>query len=142
MQLTEVAAGRGDQANPANRLKVGDVQISGSYGLDEVSAAARVAARISSKDPETSLHCRVGVQRVRVHDLLHSYASLLLLAGEPMLYVKDQFGHSTVQVTVDLYGHVRPGLNRGAVNRLAEATRPGSPSVQQLHSNYTSSVGG
>jgi integrase len=96
MQLTEVAAGRGDQANPANRLKVGDVQISGSYGLDEVSAAARVAARISSKDPETSLHCRVGVQRVRVHDLLHSYASLLLLAGEPMLYVKDQLGHSTV----------------------------------------------
>jgi len=68
-----------------------------------------------------------GVRRVRLHDLRHTYASLLLLAGEPMLYVKEQLGHSTVQVTVDLYGHVRPGLNRGAVNRLAEATRPGSP---------------
>jgi integrase len=75
-----------------------------------------------------------------VHDLRHSYASLLLLAGEPMLYVKEQLGHATVQVTVDLYGHVRPGLNRGAVNRLAEATRPGSPAVQ-LHSNYTPPVG-
>jgi hypothetical protein len=28
---------------------------------------------------------------------------------------------------MDFYGHIRPGLNRGAVNRLAEATRPGAP---------------
>jgi len=84
---------------------------------------------------------KAGVRPVRIHDLRHTYASLLLLAGEPMLYVKEQLGHSTVQVTVDLYGHVRPGLNRGAVNRLAEATRPGSP-ITQLHSNYTSPVAG
>jgi len=77
-----------------------------------------------------------GVRPVRIHDLRHTYASLLLLAGEPMLYVKEQLGHSSVQVTVDLYGHVRPGLNRGAVNRLAESTRPGS-AIVQLHSDYT-----
>src|SRR5262245_18373616 len=79
---------------------------------------------------------RAKVRPVRIHDLRHTYASLLLLAGEPMLYVKEQLGHSTVQVTVDLYGHVRPGLNRGALNRLAEATRPGAP-ITQLHSDYT-----
>jgi integrase len=84
---------------------------------------------------------KAGGRPVRIHDLRHTYASLLLLAGEPMLYVKEQLGHSTVQVTVDLYGHVRPGLNRGAVNRLAESTRPGSP-VVELHSNYTSPVAG
>jgi integrase len=56
-----------------------------------------------------------------------------------MIYVKEPLGHSTIQVTVDLYGHIRPGLNRGAVNRLAESTRPGSPTVQ-LHSNYTQTV--
>jgi integrase len=80
---------------------------------------------------------RAEVRSIRIHDLRHTYASLLLLAGEPMLYVKEQLGHSTVQVTVDYYGHIRPGLNRGAVNRLAEATRPGAPSVE-LHSDYTS----
>jgi integrase len=80
---------------------------------------------------------RAEVRSIRIHDLRHTYASLLLLAGEPMLYVKEQLGHSTVQVTVDFYGHIRPGLNRGAVNRLAEATRPGTPALE-LHSDYTS----
>ena len=34
-----------------------------------------------------------------------------------MIYVKEQLGHSSIQVTVDLYGHVQPGENRDAVNR-------------------------
>src|SRR5262245_20502587 len=79
---------------------------------------------------------RAEVHQTRIHDLRHTYASLLLLAGEPMFYVKEQLGHSTVQVTVDLYGRIRPGLNRGAVNHLAEATRPGAPAIE-LHSDYT-----
>jgi integrase len=70
---------------------------------------------------------RAEVRAIRIHDLRHTYASLLLLAGELMLYVKEQLGDSTVQVTVDFYGYIRPGLNRGAVNRLAEATRSGAP---------------
>jgi len=65
---------------------------------------------------------RVGLRGVRLHDLRHTYASLLLQAGEPMLYVKEQLGHSSIQVTVDLYGHIKPGMNREAVDRLAQAT--------------------
>ena len=41
-----------------------------------------------------------------------------------MLYVKEQLGHSTIQTTVDLYGHVQPGKNREAVDRLAALTQP------------------
>jgi hypothetical protein len=37
----------------------------------------------------------------------------VLLAGEPMLYVKEQLGHSTVQVTVDFYGHISTGAESG-----------------------------
>jgi hypothetical protein len=46
----------------------------------------------------------------------------LLQAGEPIAYVKEQLGHSSIQVTVDLYVHFVPGANRGAVDRLAAAT--------------------
>jgi integrase len=61
---------------------------------------------------------------VRFHDLRPTYASLLLQAREPIGYVKPQLGHSSIQVTVDRYGHFVPGANRSAVDRLAEITDP------------------
>src|SRR5262249_51907994 len=59
-----------------------------------------------------------GVRRVRFHDLRHPFASLLLQNGESPVYVKEQMGHSSIQVTVDLYGHLIPGGNQQAVDRL------------------------
>ncbi len=59
-----------------------------------------------------------GVRQVRFHDLRHSFALLLLQNGESPVYVKDQMGHSSIQVTVDLYGHLIPGGNKQAVDRL------------------------
>jgi integrase len=67
-----------------------------------------------------------GVRQVRFHDLRHSFASLLLQNGESPVYVKDQMGHSSIQVTVDLYGHLIPGGNTQAVDRLDSAT-PAQP---------------
>lgn len=61
-----------------------------------------------------------GVRRVRFHDLRHTFASLLLQNGESPVYVKEQMGHSSIQVTVDLYGHLIPGGNQQAVDRLDE----------------------
>jgi integrase len=59
-----------------------------------------------------------GLRRVRFHDLRHTFASLLLQNGESLTYVKEQMGHSSIQVTVDIYGHLVPGGNRQAVNKL------------------------
>lgn len=63
-----------------------------------------------------------GLRSVRLHDLRHTYAVLLLQAGEPVPYVSQQLGHSSIQVTVDIYGRFIPGANRQAVERLAAAT--------------------
>ena len=63
-----------------------------------------------------------GLRRVRFHDLRHTFASLLITHGESLAYVKEQLGHSSIQITVDLSGHLVPGANRNAVDRLAEAT--------------------
>jgi hypothetical protein len=46
-----------------------------------------------------------------------SFASILLMNGESPAYVKEQLGHSSIKITVDVYGHVIPGANRQAVNR-------------------------
>lgn len=61
---------------------------------------------------------KAGLRRIRFHDLRHSFASLLIQAGEPLAYIKDQLGHSSIKMTVDVYGHLVPGANRQAVNRL------------------------
>ena len=43
---------------------------------------------------------------IRVHDLRHSFASLLIQNGESLAYVKEQMGHHSIKITVDTYGHL------------------------------------
>ena len=66
---------------------------------------------------------KAGLRKVRFHDLRHSYASWLIANRESLAYVRDQLGHHSIQITVDLYGHLVPGENREAVNRL-DAPQP------------------
>jgi integrase len=61
---------------------------------------------------------RAGLRRVRIHDLRHTFASLLIQNGESLAYVKEQMGHHSIQITVDTYGHLVPGANREAVAKL------------------------
>jgi len=63
-----------------------------------------------------------GLRRIRVHDLRHTFASLLIQQGESLAYVRDQLGHASIQLTVDTYGHLIPGANRQAVDRLDDDT--------------------
>jgi integrase len=61
---------------------------------------------------------KAGLRRIRIHDLRHTYASLLIQNGESLAYVKEQLGHHSIQMTVDTYGHLVPGGNKAAVDRL------------------------
>ena len=70
--------------------------------------------------------------RFRFHDIRHTYASLLLTQGESLHYVKEQMGHASIQTTVDVYGHLVPGSNRNAVNRLDD---PEAPALRVLNAS-------
>ena len=61
---------------------------------------------------------RHGGRRPRLHDLRHTFASLLIQAGESLAYVRDQLGHHDISLTVNTYGHLVPGSNKEAVDRL------------------------
>ena len=61
---------------------------------------------------------KAGIRRIRIHDLRHTFGSLLLQNGASIVYVKEQMGHSSIQVTVDTYGHLIPGANVCFVDRL------------------------
>jgi integrase len=73
------------------------------------------------------------LRQIRLHDLRHSYASLILQQGESVTYVKEQMGHHSIQVTVDLYWHLIPGANRAAANRLEAHILPTSQVAAAAH---------
>jgi len=78
---------------------------------------------------------RAKLRRIRFHDLRHTFASLLIQNGESLAYVKDQLGHSSIKMTVDVYGHLVPGANRAAVNRLPSLPVALSKSANQASAN-------
>jgi integrase len=47
---------------------------------------------------------------------------MLIQAGESLAYAKEQLGHHSITITVDVYGHLIPGTNKAAVDRLDDAT--------------------
>jgi malonate decarboxylase alpha subunit len=76
-------------------------------------------------DPDNLYHryfrpvlTKAGLRKIRLHDLRHTFGSLLIQSGASIVYVKEQMGHSSIQVTVDTYGHLIPGANVSFVDRL------------------------
>lgn len=61
-----------------------------------------------------------GVQRITVHGLRHTSATLLLRAGIPTHVVQQRLGHSNSGTTLDLYAHVLPDQQADAASRLAK----------------------
>jgi integrase len=60
------------------------------------------------------LVARAGVPRIRVHDLRHTYATIALRTGVHPAIVSERLGHSSIAITIDLYSHAVPGLQREA----------------------------
>ena len=76
-------------------------------------------------DPDNLYHryfqpvlAKAGLRKIRLHDLRHTFGSQLIQSGASIVYVKEQMGHSSIQVTVDTYGHLIPGANVSFVDRL------------------------
>lgn len=52
------------------------------------------------------------------HNIRDTFGSLHAENGEPLKWVSEQMGHSSIKVTADLYMRFAPGVNRGAADRL------------------------
>ncbi|MCL6455098.1 MAG: site-specific integrase [Alicyclobacillus sp.] len=65
----------------------------------------------------------IDVPKIRFHDLRHTHASLLLQQGVHPKIVSERLGHATVQITLDTYSHVLPGMQKSAANQLDQVLR-------------------
>lgn len=61
---------------------------------------------------------KAGLPSIRFHDLRHTSATLLLLGGAHPKVVQERLGHSQISVTMDIYSHVLPGMQREAASAL------------------------
>jgi integrase len=66
---------------------------------------------------------RSGVRPIRLQDVRHTHASLLLAAGINPKVVSERLGHSSVAFTLDTYAHVMPGMQPEAAERFMELVR-------------------
>jgi integrase len=55
---------------------------------------------------------------MRFHDLRHTHVAMLIAQGEHPKVIQTRLGHSSIQVTLDLYGHLFEGLDEAAAARL------------------------
>ena len=56
--------------------------------------------------------------KIRFHDLRHTHATMLLQQGVNPKIVQERLGHSQVTVTLDIYSHVLPNMQKEAVQKL------------------------
>lgn len=63
------------------------------------------------------LVARAGLKVIRLHDARHTHASLMLKQGIHPKIVQERLGHTSIQITLDTYSHVVPGLQQAAAER-------------------------
>jgi integrase len=57
----------------------------------------------------------------RLHDLRHTCATILLMAGKHPKYVQELLGHASISITLDTYSHVIEGMDGGLADAMDEA---------------------
>lgn len=59
---------------------------------------------------------QAGLERLRFHDMRHTYATMLLEAGTALNAVQEQLGHHSPTFTAEQYGHVTKRMKKEAAN--------------------------
>ena len=58
---------------------------------------------------------------IRLHDLRHTCATILLMAGKHPKFVQEMFGHANISIILDTYSHVIEGVDGGLADAMDEA---------------------
>ena len=73
---------------------------------------------------------KTGVNRIRIHDIRHSHASMLIEMGFAPLEIADRLGHESVKTTLDTYSHLYPDKDQQLADRLNQFRRAIPPTEE------------
>jgi len=95
--------------------------------------------------PDTVTHAwlklvrRIGLDVVRLHDARHTHTSLMLKQGVHPKITQERLGHASIQLTLDTYSHVAPGLQEAAAagfDKMISPRHEDEAITQGLLTNY------
>jgi hypothetical protein len=66
---------------------------------------------------------RAGLPAIRLPDLRHTRATILLMAGKHPKYVQELLNHASISITLDTYSHVIEGMDGGLADAMDEALK-------------------
>ena len=66
-----------------------------------------------------------GVKRIRIHDIRHSHASMLVELGFSPLEIANRLGHEKIETTLNTYSHLYPNKQEQLADRLDAQYREG-----------------
>jgi integrase len=76
-------------------------------------------------DREFKLLCdAAGLRRIRFHDLRHSAASILIAQGVHPKAIQELLRHSSIQLTMDTYGHLFDEMQRETADKMDAVLAP------------------
>jgi integrase len=92
------------------------------YGLVFPSSVGTLLSHRNVVRSFKALLKRAGLSSsVRLYDLRHTCATLLLSRNVHPKYVQELLGHASIAQTLDTYSHVLPGMGRGAIDAMEDA---------------------
>ncbi len=71
------------------------------------------------------LLAKAGLPKIRLHDLRHLCASLLLADGVSPKVIQERLGHSSISITLDIYSHILPSMQSDATSKLERMLKTG-----------------
>ncbi|WP_053361932.1 site-specific integrase [Bacillus sp. FJAT-27251] len=97
-----------------------------ALGKDYVNHDLVICTQIGTPVHSSNLRNRVfnqlikeaEVSKIRLHDLRHTHATLLLSVGVNVKVISERLGHSSIKITLDTYSHVLPTMQKEAVKKL------------------------
>ena len=76
-----------------------------------------------------------GVKKIRIHDLRHSHASLLIELGFTPKEIAERLGHENIETTLNTYSHLYPNKQERMADRLESFYRDGMTEDQEKDSD-------
>lgn len=110
--------------------QIGDIGL--IFSVNNLPVIKSTLKRVISRHSQLA-----GVKEIRVHDLRHSDASLMLELGMNVLEIQQRLGHADIQTTLGTYSHLRPTAMKDVANRLSGQIKVSNNAIREskFHGN-------